>query len=63
MDSEKANLIKQTIHQDLVKYGIIPELVGRLPVITTLTELDREALVEILTRPKNAIIKHKICPS
>ncbi len=57
MDSEKANLIKQTIHQDLVKYGIIPELVGRLPVITTLTELDREALVEILTRPKNAIIK------
>ena len=55
-DADKANIIAQTIHQDLVKFGIIPELVGRLPVITTLSELDRDALVEILTRPKNAII-------
>ena len=42
---------------DLVKFGIIPELVGRLPVITTLDELDTDALVNILTKPKNAIVK------
>ena len=42
---------------DLIKYGLIPELVGRLPVITTLDELDEEALVRILVEPKNAIIK------
>ena len=44
-------------HQDLVKFGIIPELVGRLPVIAPLRNLDREALVRILTEPKNAIVK------
>lgn len=44
-------------HQDLVKFGIIPELVGRLPVIAPLKNLDREALVRILTEPKNAIVK------
>ncbi len=43
--------------QDLVKFGIIPELVGRLPIITTLQELDEDALVKILTEPKNAIVK------
>ncbi len=43
--------------EDLVKFGIIPELVGRLPVITTLQELDEDALVKILTEPKNAIVK------
>lgn len=42
---------------DLVKFGIIPELVGRLPVITTLRELDEDALVQILTQPKNAVVK------
>lgn len=42
---------------DLVKYGLIPEFVGRLPVVTTLKELDEEALVDILTQPKNALIK------
>ncbi|MCL1902280.1 MAG: ATP-dependent Clp protease ATP-binding subunit ClpX [Alphaproteobacteria bacterium] len=42
---------------DIVKFGIIPELVGRLPIITTLTELDQDALVKILTEPKNAIVK------
>lgn len=57
LGSERAKLISQTIHQDLVKFGIIPELAGRLPVITTLSELDRDALIEILTRPKNSIIK------
>jgi len=43
--------------EDLVKYGLIPEFVGRLPVVTTLHELDEEALVDILTRPKNALTK------
>lgn len=45
------------VHQDLVKFGIIPELVGRLPVLTSLDELDKTALVRILTEPKNAITK------
>ena len=43
--------------EDLVKFGIIPELVGRLPVVATLQELDEEALVQILTEPKNAVVK------
>jgi ATP-dependent Clp protease ATP-binding subunit ClpX len=42
---------------DLVKYGLIPELVGRLPVIASLDELDEKALIEILTKPKNAIVR------
>jgi len=43
--------------EDLIKYGLIPEFVGRLPVVATLHELDEEALIRILTEPKNAIIK------
>ncbi|NOQ36209.1 MAG: ATP-dependent Clp protease ATP-binding subunit ClpX, partial [Methylococcaceae bacterium] len=43
--------------EDLVKYGLIPEFVGRLPVIATLEELDEDALIQILTEPKNALIK------
>lgn len=43
--------------EDLIKYGLIPEFVGRLPVVATLEELDEEALVQILTQPKNALIK------
>ncbi|NCT56225.1 MAG: ATP-dependent Clp protease ATP-binding subunit ClpX [Legionella sp.] len=43
--------------EDLVKYGLIPEFVGRLPVVATLHELDEDALVEILTQPKNALVK------
>jgi ATP-dependent Clp protease ATP-binding subunit ClpX len=43
--------------EDLIKYGIIPELVGRMPVVATLTELTEEALVQILTEPKNALVK------
>lgn len=42
---------------DLVKYGLIPELVGRLPVIAALEELDEKALIAILTQPKNAIVR------
>ncbi|MCL2538514.1 MAG: ATP-dependent Clp protease ATP-binding subunit ClpX [Alphaproteobacteria bacterium] len=47
----------ELLPSDIVKFGIIPELVGRLPIITTLTELDKDALVKILTEPKNAIAK------
>ncbi len=43
--------------QDLIKFGLIPEFVGRLPVVATLEELDEDALVKILTEPKNAITK------
>ncbi len=54
---QKENLITKAVQQDLVKFGLIPELVGRLPVITSLNELDRDSLVKILTEPKNAITK------
>ncbi len=53
-DSE---LLRQTEPQDLIKFGLIPEFVGRLPVIGILDELDEAALVEILTKPRNAILK------
>ena len=43
--------------EDLIKFGLIPELIGRLPVTVTLEELDEEALVEILKTPKNALVK------
>ena len=42
---------------DLVKFGMIPEFVGRLPVVATLQDLDREALVRVLTEPKNALVR------
>lgn len=51
------NIFKKVVPQDLVKFGIVPELVGRLPIITVLDELDENALVKILTEPKNALIK------
>lgn len=44
-------------HQDLVKFGLIPELVGRLPVITTLKGMDKETLIRIMTEPKNSVVK------
>ncbi len=50
-------IMAKAIPQDLVKYGLIPELVGRLPVLTSLANLDESALVRILTEPKNAIVK------
>ncbi len=51
------NAMSKVIQQDITKFGLIPELVGRLPVIATLKELDEDALVRILTEPKNAILK------
>ena len=52
-----AELLRQTEPQDLIKFGLIPEFVGRLPVMGILDELDEAALVEILTKPRNAILK------
>ena len=62
-DKRSANeLLSQVQPEDLIKYGLIPEFVGRLPVIATLEELDEDALMRILTEPKNAITKqyHKL---
>jgi len=50
-------LLAQVEPQDLIKFGLIPEFVGRLPVVGVLNDLDEDALVEILTKPKNAIVK------
>lgn len=55
--AELNNIFRQAVPQDLVKFGLVPELVGRLPVITTLDDLDEPALVRILTEPKNALVK------
>ncbi len=54
---DKQNLLKYVDAQDLRAYGLIPEIIGRLPVITYLDALDKEALLRILTEPKNAILK------
>jgi len=51
------DLLKSVEPEDLIKYGLIPEFVGRLPVLATLEELDEGALIQILTEPKNALIK------
>jgi ATP-dependent Clp protease ATP-binding subunit ClpX len=52
-----SELLTMTQPEDLIKYGLIPEFIGRLPVISTLNELSEEALVDILVKPKNALIK------
>ncbi|MCZ2819648.1 ATP-dependent Clp protease ATP-binding subunit ClpX [Modestobacter sp. VKM Ac-2977] len=54
---EKANAIAQVMPEDLLKFGMIPEFIGRLPVITTVQKLDRTALMNILTEPKNALVR------
>ena len=54
---ELSDLFKQVEPEDLVKYGLIPEFIGRLPVVTSLEELNEEALIQILREPKNAITK------
>ena len=56
-DIENQTTAEQITHQDLVKFGMIPELVGRLPVITALQGFDKETLVRIMTQPKNSVIK------
>jgi len=54
---EYSEILRQVIPEDIIEYGMIPELVGRLPVITTLDALDTDALIEILTKPKNALVR------
>jgi ATP-dependent Clp protease ATP-binding subunit ClpX len=54
---EESSILTQMIPDDLLKYGLIPEFVGRLPVAVSLDSLDKEALIRILTEPKNAIVK------
>jgi ATP-dependent Clp protease ATP-binding subunit ClpX len=56
-ERKKETDLKKVTQQDIVKYGLIPELVGRIPVIATLEPLNKEALVRILQEPKNALIK------
>jgi len=52
-----SDVIDQVMPEDLIGYGLIPEFVGRLPVLTTVADLDKESLVRVLTEPKNAIVK------
>lgn len=54
---EQAEILKHVQHEDLLKYGLIPEFIGRLPVLVTLEELSKDALVRIITEPKNALVK------
>lgn len=56
-DLDVGKIFKDVEPRDIVKYGLIPELVGRLPIITSLNNLDKNALVDILTKPKNALLK------
>lgn len=56
-DIDKYKVFEELLPQDLLKFGLIPEFVGRLPIIATLRELDREALIDIVTKPKNALVK------
>jgi ATP-dependent Clp protease ATP-binding subunit ClpX len=56
-EKHKENILSHLIPDDLLKYGLIPEFVGRLPVYVSLDSLDKDALIRILTEPKNAIIK------
>ena len=56
-DKDMGEILKNIVPQDLLKYGLIPEFVGRLPIIVTLHSLDKEALVRILTEPRNALVK------
>ncbi|MET3567519.1 ATP-dependent Clp protease ATP-binding subunit ClpX [Leifsonia sp. 98AMF] len=51
------NLFSEVLPEDLHKFGLIPEFIGRLPVVTTVTQLDQEALMQILTEPKNALVR------
>ena len=54
---DKTKVFSELLPQDLLKFGLIPEFVGRLPIVATLQDLDREALIKIVTEPKNALVK------
>ncbi len=55
--TEYSNILQQVMPEDIIEYGMIPEFVGRVPVITTLKALNENALIDILTKPKNALVK------
>jgi ATP-dependent Clp protease ATP-binding subunit ClpX len=55
--AELSHVLEQVIPEDVIEFGMIPEFVGRMPVITTLSPLDEHALIDILTKPKNALVK------
>ncbi|MEX5634583.1 MULTISPECIES: ATP-dependent Clp protease ATP-binding subunit ClpX [Parafrankia] len=56
-DPDSSNVFGDIMPEDLLKYGMIPEFIGRLPIITSVSNLDREALIRILTEPKNALVR------
>src|SRR3546814_20776003 len=56
-DRRTGEILREVEPEDLLKFGLIPEFVGRLPVLATLEDLEEEALVDILTKPKNALVK------
>ena len=56
-DIDRYKIFEQLLPQDLLKFGMIPEFIGRLPILATLRELDRKALIKITTEPKNALVK------
>ena len=57
ISEEREEFLSLVESQDLMKFGLIPELIGRLPVVTNMHELDRDAMVRILTEPRNALTK------
>ena len=54
---EESDVFSDTMPEDLIKFGLIPEFIGRLPVVATVSHLDKESLVSILTQPRNALVK------
>jgi ATP-dependent Clp protease ATP-binding subunit ClpX len=56
-DLKLGDLLSEVQPEDLLKFGLIPEFIGRLPVIATLHELSEDALIDILTKPKNSLVK------
>ncbi len=56
-ERDASEVLPQTEPEDLIKFGLIPELIGRLPVVATLSKLDEAALMQILVEPKNALVK------
>ena len=56
-EENRTEILKQLLPQDLLKFGLIPEFVGRLPIVATLEALTKEALIDIVTKPKNALVK------
>ena len=54
---DEQEIYSKVLPEDLLKFGLIPEFIGRLPVLTSVTNLDRDALIRILTEPKNALVK------